>query len=142
MEKHIEDVCNWHYDHSRGRSKLKIIIRRQDSQSNSQAFLIHTHDTSDKCKDADHLLELVEVDIDYIEEVLGAKIIAWYSDAGGDSRGMRVQLVKKPKRMHIIQLDCYGHQVCARIDIISAELTVALRRFNWWLETTSSWTAC
>jgi hypothetical protein len=100
------------------------------TQTRTQAYFIHAHDTSDKRKDALTLLEIVENDIDYCEEVLGAPIIAWCCDAGGDSRAMRVRLVKKPNRTHIIQLDCWGHQVCDSHD----EATQAHRntkRFNW-----------
>ena len=61
------------------------------------------------------LLQLVLADIAYCMTELQLSIIAWCSDAGGDSANMRRQLVRKMP--WIIVLDCWAHQVCRLYDL-------------------------
>lgn len=48
-------------------------------------------------------------EISYATDVLKVKLIAWCSDAGGDSAKMRRLLVQKLP--HLIAVDCWAHQV-------------------------------
>ena len=48
-------------------------------------------------------------EISYATDVLKVKLIAWCSDAGGDSAKMRHLLVQKLP--HLIAVDCWAHQV-------------------------------
>lgn len=67
-------------------------------------------DVSASRKTADHLLGIVKEEIRYAEEELGVKVVAWCSDASGESRAMRSRLYALEPRL--ITLDCYAHQVC------------------------------
>ncbi|KAF8596432.1 hypothetical protein BDV93DRAFT_563314 [Ceratobasidium sp. AG-I] len=74
-----------------------------------QAHITHAHDVSASRKTANHLLSLVLDEIEYVEGQLGASIVAWCSDASGESRAMRSKLYAlKP---HLITPDCYAHQI-------------------------------
>ncbi|KAF8595789.1 hypothetical protein BDV93DRAFT_416285, partial [Ceratobasidium sp. AG-I] len=70
---------------------------------------INLHNISAKRKTADNHLSIVLNDIDQSEQEHGVCIIAWVSDVGGDSRGMRVRLHRQ--RPHILVFDCWAHQV-------------------------------
>lgn len=60
-------------------------------------------------KTADNLLKLVLDEIKYAQNELKVEIVAWCSDAGGDSRAMRERLYRlKP---WLVSIDCWGHQV-------------------------------
>ncbi|KIK74275.1 hypothetical protein PAXRUDRAFT_836014 [Paxillus rubicundulus Ve08.2h10] len=72
-------------------------------------YLLNTFDISGKPKTAENLLEIVSSEIKYSMDVLRVKIVAWLSDAGGDSAKMRRLLVCKMP--HIIVIDCWSHQV-------------------------------
>lgn len=75
-----------------------------------QPYLIHAHDVTSKPKTADTLLNLVYADILYFINVLKIIMVAWCSDAGGDSASMRRKL--KLILPWLIVLDCWAHQVC------------------------------
>lgn len=79
----------------------------------SQPYLIATHDISSHRKTADTLLKLVLEDIDYCRNVLHIDIIAWCSDAGGDSASMRRKL--KRECPSLIVVDCWAHQVFCKL---------------------------
>ncbi|KIK78817.1 hypothetical protein PAXRUDRAFT_162969 [Paxillus rubicundulus Ve08.2h10] len=72
-------------------------------------YLLNTCDISDKPETAENLLEIVLGEIKYATEVLKVKIVAWCTDAGGDSVKMRQLLVRKFP--HLIVVDCWAHQV-------------------------------
>lgn len=67
------------------------------------------NDISAVRKTAQNHLEIVKQVIEYCEKELGTQIIGWVSDAGGESRAMRVRLYNE--RPDLILLDCYAHQV-------------------------------
>ncbi|EJD35809.1 hypothetical protein AURDEDRAFT_33360, partial [Auricularia subglabra TFB-10046 SS5] len=71
-------------------------------------WLINTIDISRQVKDAQNLLKLVLDEIKYATEVLKLTVVAWCTDASGESRGMRNLLVAKFK--WIIVVDCWAHQ--------------------------------
>lgn len=55
------------------------------------------------------LLAVVLADIEFMTKVLHIFVIAWCSDAGGDSASMRRKLKELIPAM--IVLDCWAHQV-------------------------------
>jgi len=60
-------------------------------------------------KTADNLLGIVLKDIDYAKVVLGILVVAWCTDASGESLKMRKLLrVEQP---WMITVDCWAHQV-------------------------------
>ncbi|KAB5588959.1 HAT family dimerization protein [Ceratobasidium theobromae] len=75
---------------------------------NYQAHITHIRDVSASWKTAGNLLSIVIEEIKYAED-LGAKIVAWCSDASGESRAMRHRLYALMPRL--ITLDCYAHQI-------------------------------
>ncbi|QRV77917.1 hypothetical protein RhiJN_05932 [Ceratobasidium sp. AG-Ba] len=74
-----------------------------------ESHTVKVVDTSALPKTANNHLEVVKSVIRFCEDNLHVKIIGWVSDAGGDSRAMRVRLVKE--RPELIQLDCWAHQL-------------------------------
>lgn len=75
----------------------------------AQAYTIKVVDISALPKTAENHLKVVKSVIEFCESNLNVKIIGWVSDAGGDSRAMRVRLGKE--RPDLILLDCWAHQV-------------------------------
>ncbi|QRV84724.1 hAT family dimerization protein [Ceratobasidium sp. AG-Ba] len=73
-----------------------------------KTYTVKVHDMSARRKTADNHLNAVLADIDEAEKY-GVRVIAWVSDAGGDSRAMRVRLHRM--RPHILVFDCWAHQV-------------------------------
>ncbi|KAF9520118.1 hypothetical protein BS47DRAFT_1287440, partial [Hydnum rufescens UP504] len=51
----------------------------------NQICITHVRDVSAEAKTANNLLQLILNEKDYIEGMLGMKLIGWVSDAGGDS---------------------------------------------------------
>lgn len=76
-----------------------------------QPWLINSVDTSRQSKDANSLLRLMLDEIKYAIEVLKLVVVAWCTDASGESAKMRRLLVKKFP--WIVVLDCWAHQVRA-----------------------------
>ncbi|EUC55842.1 DUF659 family protein, partial [Rhizoctonia solani AG-3 Rhs1AP] len=72
-------------------------------------YTVKVHDVSTEHKTADNHLRLVLDDIDYAEKEHNTRVIAWVSDAGGDSRAMRVRLHRL--RPYILVFDCWAHQI-------------------------------
>jgi hypothetical protein len=74
-----------------------------------QTYTLRVHDITADKKNADNLLKIVLGEIDYCNDELEVEIIGWCSDAGGDSKSMRVKL----HDLHewLITLDCWTHQV-------------------------------
>ncbi|CUA69542.1 hypothetical protein RSOLAG22IIIB_08550 [Rhizoctonia solani] len=58
-----------------------------------KTYTVNVHDLSKERKTAANHLNLVLSDIDYMEKEYKVRIIAWVSDAGGDARAMRVNLI-------------------------------------------------
>ncbi|KIM64232.1 hypothetical protein SCLCIDRAFT_37040, partial [Scleroderma citrinum Foug A] len=74
-----------------------------------QPYLLNTTNISAHPKTAERLLDIVMAEISYATDVLKVKLIAWCSDAGGDSAKMRRLLDQKLP--HLIAVDCWAHQV-------------------------------
>lgn len=74
-----------------------------------QAHITHLHNVSASRKTAEHLLSIVLEEIKYTEDILGSNVVAWCSDASGESRAMRHRLYALMPQL--ITLDCYAHQV-------------------------------
>jgi hypothetical protein len=69
-----------------------------------QAYTVGIEDISSLPKTADNHLKVVKQAIKRCEDELGMKIVGWVSDAGGDSRGMRICLGKE--RPKLLLFDC------------------------------------
>ena len=74
-----------------------------------QTYTVKVHDLSAEPKTADNHLSQVLSDIDYAEKEHKVRVIAWVSDAGGDSHAMRVWL--NQMHPHLLVFDCWAHQV-------------------------------
>ncbi|KAF8593718.1 hypothetical protein BDV93DRAFT_460449 [Ceratobasidium sp. AG-I] len=74
-----------------------------------KSYTVKVHDITAERKTADNHLKIVLEDIDHCEKEYDIRIIVWVSDAGGDSRAMRVRLHRL--RPHILVFDCWAHQV-------------------------------
>lgn len=64
---------------------------------------------SDIRKNAENLLEFIVSEVRYCVDTLGTRLVAWCTDASGESRKMRRLL--REKFPWIITLDCWAHQV-------------------------------
>jgi hypothetical protein len=80
-----------------------------------QTYTIKVHNMSAQCKTAENHLNAVLSDIDKVEKDYGVHVIAWVSDAGGDSRAMQVCL--HCMQPHILVFDCWAHQVSKEVNI-------------------------
>ncbi|KAG8879540.1 hypothetical protein FRC20_000112 [Serendipita sp. 405] len=70
--------------------------------------ILHVHNITSQRKDASNLLSIVLSEIAHLSN-LGVTIVGWCSDAGGDSRAMRLRLAQLMPQL--IVLDCWAHQV-------------------------------
>ena len=70
---------------------------------------MRTHNVSAEAKNARNLLQHVIEDIKYAEQEYHVTIIAWCTDAAGDAKKMRKDLIKQMP--WLISLDCSAHQV-------------------------------
>ncbi|EUC55524.1 hAT family dimerization protein [Rhizoctonia solani AG-3 Rhs1AP] len=73
------------------------------------AYTVGVEDISALPKTAENHLKIVKQAIKRCEDELGMKIVGWVSDAGGDSRGMRIRLGKE--RPELLLFDCWAHQI-------------------------------
>ncbi|KAL1739126.1 hypothetical protein HDZ31DRAFT_156, partial [Schizophyllum fasciatum] len=71
-------------------------------------FLMNTYDISAVHKTAENLLDIVLGEIEYAVKVLGVILVAWCTDASGESAKMRRLLVARLP--WIIVVDCWAHQ--------------------------------
>ncbi|KIM50360.1 hypothetical protein SCLCIDRAFT_34376 [Scleroderma citrinum Foug A] len=74
-----------------------------------EGVLLRTHNISAEAKTAQSLLQHVMEDIKYAEKEYEVTIAAWCTDAVGDAKKMRKDLVKQMP--WIISLNCSAHQV-------------------------------
>ncbi|KAH8101722.1 ribonuclease H-like domain-containing protein [Cristinia sonorae] len=74
-----------------------------------QPYLLNTDNVTEERKNADTLLGIVIANIAYALEVCRMMVIAWCSDAGGDSASMRRKLLQRYP--WLIVLDCWAHQL-------------------------------
>ncbi|QRV88198.1 hypothetical protein RhiJN_16216 [Ceratobasidium sp. AG-Ba] len=73
-----------------------------------QAHITKIYDASGSRKTAKNLLSIVLENIKYAETELGTTIVAWCSDASGESRSMRHKLYTQMP--YLVTPDCYAHQ--------------------------------
>ena len=71
--------------------------------------MINTHKVSGKRKNAENLLKIVEQEIFFFTHSLQMILVAWCTDASGESAKMRRLLVAKMPWIFVI--DCWAHQV-------------------------------
>ncbi|KAL1698415.1 hypothetical protein EV121DRAFT_218242 [Schizophyllum commune] len=74
-----------------------------------EAILLNVSDISGEPKTAETLLDIVVKEIKYMVETLLLVVVAWCTDASGESAKMRRLLVRKYP--WLVVLDCWGHQV-------------------------------
>ena len=70
---------------------------------------METHNISAEAKNVQNLLQHTIEDIKYAEREYGVTVIAWCTDAAGDAKKMRKDLIKQMP--WLISLDCAAHQV-------------------------------
>ena len=78
--------------------------------------MLGVHDVSAERKTAANLLKLVLGEIMSLHN-MGVLVVGWVSDAGGDSRAMRLRLAESMPSL--VVLDCWAHQVSADIPNVS-----------------------
>ena len=71
--------------------------------------MLNVSDISGEPKTAETLLDIVVKEIKYMVETLLLVVVAWCTDASGESAKMRRLLVRKYP--WLVVLDCWGHQV-------------------------------
>ncbi|KDN49419.1 hypothetical protein RSAG8_02121, partial [Rhizoctonia solani AG-8 WAC10335] len=76
---------------------------------NYTTYTVNVHDLSTERKTAENHLKVVLSDIDDVEKRYNVRVIAWVSDAGGDSRAMCVRLNRL--QPYILVFDCWAHQI-------------------------------
>ncbi|KAF8755047.1 hypothetical protein RHS01_05511 [Rhizoctonia solani] len=74
-----------------------------------KTYTVCVHNLSAQHKTAKNHLKLVLSDIDKTKKEHNVRVIAWVSDAGGNSQAMQVQLHRL--RPHILVFDCWAHQI-------------------------------
>ncbi|KAH6908403.1 hypothetical protein BKA70DRAFT_1103618 [Coprinopsis sp. MPI-PUGE-AT-0042] len=75
--------------------------------------LLGVADISAQSKTAENLLEIVLKEIKYCREILMVKLVAWCTDASGESLKMRKLL--RTKFPWIVTIDCWAHQVSTTV---------------------------
>lgn len=60
-------------------------------------------------KNAENLLDFVANEVQYCIDILGTSVVAWCTDASGESKKMRRLLGERCPWM--ITVDCWAHQV-------------------------------
>ncbi|QRV73696.1 hAT family dimerization protein [Ceratobasidium sp. AG-Ba] len=91
------------------KDKRKRALLAYMANVDATAYTIGVEDISALPKTADNHLKVVKQAIKRCEEDLGMKVVGWVSDAGGDSRGMRIRLGKE--RPELLLFDCWAHQI-------------------------------
>ncbi|KAI9069378.1 hypothetical protein FKP32DRAFT_1692719 [Trametes sanguinea] len=76
-----------------------------------EVHAVRVIDTSSERKTADKFLKHIEDVLNETSKEWKVKIIAFTSDASGESRAARIRLLSRYP--YLIILDCYAHQVCA-----------------------------
>jgi hypothetical protein len=70
--------------------------------------VLNAHDITTHAKDAETYLKIVESEMVWVKAQLRCLIIAWCTDASGESVKMKKELRKKYP--WLIILDCWAHQ--------------------------------
>ncbi|KAE9396173.1 hypothetical protein BT96DRAFT_996988 [Gymnopus androsaceus JB14] len=73
-----------------------------------QPYILNITDISSKPKTAETLLDIILREIEYVTKVLLVLLVAWCTDASGESAKMRCLL--REKYAWIVVLDCWAHQ--------------------------------
>jgi hypothetical protein len=74
-----------------------------------QVYVLNAHDITTRAKDSETYLNIVESEMAWVKTRLRCFIIAWCTDASGESVKMKKELRKKYP--WLIILDCWSHQV-------------------------------
>ncbi|THU98904.1 hypothetical protein K435DRAFT_720273, partial [Dendrothele bispora CBS 962.96] len=88
-------------------AKSSLITSMVNTEYNP--FLLGVEDVSSKPKTAQTLLEIVVREMKEIQDVFKVILVAWCTDASGESAKMRRDLRKKFP--WIVVLDCWAHQI-------------------------------
>lgn len=72
-------------------------------------FTVKVHDASQERKTTENFLRIMRDVINTVEQEWGGKVVAVVTDASGESRKMRHELVKE--RPSLVVPDCFAHQV-------------------------------
>ncbi|KEP45146.1 DUF659 family protein [Rhizoctonia solani 123E] len=91
------------------KDKRKRALLAYMANVDAKAYTVGVEDISSLPKTAENHLKVVKQAIKRCEDELGMKIVGWVSDAGGDSRGMRIRLGKE--RPELLLFDCWAHQI-------------------------------
>jgi hypothetical protein len=112
--------------------------------------VLNTHDITTLAKDAHTYLKIVDSELAWVKVNLLCFIIAWCTDASGESVKMKKELRKKYP--WLIVLDCWSHQVMSlELHMIEGRFTRARYRSILWWATSSKqsrlgllpcWTMC
>lgn len=90
-------------------SSILSRARRSSTLVTLKPKLLNVFDISAAVKNAENLLTLVLAEIQYCQDVLKVTLVAWCTDASGESRKMRRLL--KERLPWIVTVDCWAHQV-------------------------------
>ncbi|QRW16562.1 hAT family dimerization protein [Rhizoctonia solani] len=91
------------------KDKRKRALLAYMANVNATAYTVGIKDISALPKTAENHLKVVKEAIKQCKEDLGMNIVGWVSDAGGDSRGMRICLGKE--HPELLLFDCWAHQI-------------------------------
>lgn len=94
-------------------SSLPVLIVH--NRPYEEPWLLNVFDISALPKTAETLLEYILKEITYISDELRVVLIAWCTDASGESKKMRRLL--RERLGWIITVDCWSHQVSSRNDV-------------------------
>jgi hypothetical protein len=73
-------------------------------------YALQVHDLSASKKNAENLVELMKLNMEYAIGKYDIEWIGWCTDAGGDARKARKLAFESCPQL--ICPDCWGHQVC------------------------------
>jgi hypothetical protein len=74
-----------------------------------QGYIMNAMDMTGVAKNAENYLKMTLAEISYAERTLGCSVIAWCTDASGESHKMWKLLHKQQPSMIVV--DCWSHQV-------------------------------
>lgn len=102
--------CYWVYGYDRSESKsVEQCIRPGQTDLSIKLYTVDVTDVTTERKTADNLLEKMCTVIEKVEREWKTKVIAFTTDASGESRKAR-QLLRE-KFPYMVTPDCYAHQV-------------------------------
>ncbi|KAF8692824.1 hypothetical protein RHS03_08537, partial [Rhizoctonia solani] len=91
------------------KDKRKCALLAYMANVDATAYTVGIKDILALPKTAENHLKVVKEAIKQCKEDLGMNIVGWVSDAGGNSRGMRICLGKE--HPELLLFDCWAHQI-------------------------------